>query len=104
VRFLLWVLADKRRIAAAAVAAYAISLSLFFTSGRPIREGADINAPPAAVIAGPFLIALALLVQLWARKDPQRRFIGNIAYAMTLIWCMSYGFVLFIAIHRAMGH
>lgn len=99
-RLLIWVLASKTRVTMAVAAVAIFELSVLFANGRRGLERFETSVPLAAVVAGPFLIALAVLVQVWARKDTRRKLIGNIAYGMTLIWSMSYAFVLFVAIRR----
>jgi len=99
-RHLVWILTDKKRITLLCAAIAVFESLLLFSGGQALLDHAQASVPFSAVVAGPFFIALAILVQFWARKDAGRRLIENTAYAMMLIWLMSYAFVLFAALHR----
>jgi hypothetical protein len=67
---------------------------LTFLGVRAAIENSRAHTPRAAMAAAPFLILLAVRIQIWARKDPRRRLIDNAAYGIMLIWSMSYAFVV----------
>jgi NADH:ubiquinone oxidoreductase subunit 6 (subunit J) len=99
-RLLTWVLEKKTRITLAVAALSAFEFLLLFGSSRSAFEHWEASVPFFGVIVGPFLIVLAVSVLVWARKDTRRKSIENVAFGMTLIWLVSYAFILFAAVHR----
>jgi TRAP-type C4-dicarboxylate transport system permease small subunit len=97
----MWLLSSKTRITLAVAAVAAFELFMLFANGRPGLAHLEATTPYAAIVVGPFLIALAVFVQIWARRDARTKLIENAAYGMMLIWLMSYGFALFVALHRS---
>lgn len=96
----MWLLASKTRITLAVAAVAVFEFLVLFANGRPGLAHLEATTPNAAIVVGPFLIALPVFVQIWARRDARRKPIENAAYGMTLIWLMSYGFLLFVVLHR----
>jgi len=93
-RLLKWLLTNKRRVTLAVVVLTTFEILLTFLGGRPAIENMRAHTPRAALVAGPFLILLTMLIQTWAGKDPHRSLIDNAAYGMMLIWSVSYAFVV----------
>jgi hypothetical protein len=97
-RFLKWVLTNKKRVTLMVAVAGASELLASVLGGQTFLERAHASTPRSAVVIYPFLIALAVLVQVRARKDTRRRLVENGAYGMTLLWGLCYAFVLFVVV------
>jgi len=94
---------NKTKITLTVIAVILVDLWLFFAPGPEIAQHAARTVPGVAIILGPFLIATGVATQLWMRGKHEYRYMNLLAYGLTLIWSMSYGFIVLIALSRTFG-
>jgi hypothetical protein len=86
------------------MAVAALDLFVFFLGGASKLRYATATVPNAALMMGPLLIAIGFAGQFWTRNRPGFRRLNLLAYAATLAFCLSYGFVMFIFTYQLLGH